>query len=174
MPLATTGPTGICRHKTPKLHQRHDNHPSSRLPKTAPNNRTGPRPDSVPAAAQLRAARARSGGGGPRGGGPAVHVAATGAAPGFETQLPPFSSSTPPNAARGVRKPCPCWDLRRSRCKRIHAGRRARRWRRLLRGRRRPGRRFGFRAFHEFKLLRRVQSSFIARFELQLPYFAVA
>ena len=76
--------------------------------------------------------------------------------------------------ARRRHEPGTCRDLRRSRCKRIDAGRRSRRWRRLLRGRRRPGRRLGFGAFHEFELLRRVQSSFIARFQLQLPYFTVA
>ena len=76
--------------------------------------------------------------------------------------------------ARRRHEPRTCWDLRRSRCKRIHAGWRARGRRRLFRGRRRPGRRLRFGAFHQFELLRRVQSSFIARFELQLPYFTVA
>ena len=75
--------------------------------------------------------------------------------------------------ARRRHEPGTGWDLRRSRCKRIHAGRRARGRRRLFRGRRRPGRRLGFGAFDQLKFLRRVQSSFIARFELQLPYFTV-
>ena len=80
---------------------------------------------------------------------------------------------TPERLARRRHEPGTCWDLRRSRCKRIHAGRRPRGRRRLLRGRRRPGRRLWFGAFHQFELLRRVQSSFVARFELQLPYFTV-
>ena len=80
---------------------------------------------------------------------------------------------TPERLARRRHEPGTRWDLRRSRCKRIHAGRRARGRRRLLRGRRRPGRRLWFGAFDQFELLRRVQSSFIARFELQLPYFTV-
>ena len=75
--------------------------------------------------------------------------------------------------ARCAHEPGTCRDLRRSRCEGVDAGRRSGRWRRLFYLWRRSGRRLGFGAFDQFELLRRVQSSFIARFELQLPYFTV-
>ena len=75
--------------------------------------------------------------------------------------------------ARCAHEPGTCRDLRRSRCEGVDAGRRSGRWRRLFYLWRRSGRRLGFGAFHQLQFLGRVQSSFIARFELQLPYFTV-
>ena len=108
--LAVTG----LRHPT-----KHATTPKLATPKeTAPNNR---------ARARRTAAQAE----GRRGGRPARRRSPRATArrleprPGVERGTPPFSSSTPPNASRGVAvQTSTCRDLRRSRCKRTDAGRR--------------------------------------------------
>ena len=178
MPLATTR---LCRPpKTPKLHQRPRQPPKLATPQeTAPSNRTarGRAPDSITYNTLLTQAGARArrapAAAVPAAAAPAVHVVVIGAARGAVARhsrpSPPRRRRTPRAASTRTwyRLGSPAVEVQTDRRRAaVPAVAAASSWEAAAR------RRFGFGAFHEFKLLRR-QRSFIARFELQLPYFAV-
>ena len=107
MPLATDVSAGLLRRQN--FTSAHDNHPSSRLPKKPPPTygragRARPHQTTKQITHTSWGPRApRSGGGGPRGGGPrGPRRGDWSRARSCCTALPPFSSSTPPKASRGV------------------------------------------------------------------------